>query len=167
MNALLRCVFLLAASAPLLAGCGKMRNVQIETVSCQQWDEALALQKGKIVVVDTWATWCIPCTEDFPKLVALQEKYAPRNVAFMSVSVDAMENRAAALEFLKRHEAAFANYLIDDKENAWYDKWKIKGIPVVLVFDGEGKLVKKFDMDDPDNQFTYSDVDKFLAQLLE
>ena len=57
--------------------------------------------------------------------------------------------------------------LIDDTENAWLEKWKIKGIPVVLVFNGKGTLLKKFPMDDPDNQFAYSDVEKFLAKLLE
>ncbi len=100
-------------------------------------------------------------------LVALHDKYAARGVMCMSVSVDVPEDRAAAIEFLKQHGADFANYLIEDKENAWLDKWHIKGIPVVLVFGADGTLAKKFDMDDPDRQFTYAEVEEFLAQLLK
>jgi hypothetical protein len=45
-------------------------------------------------------------------------------------------------------------------------KWNIKAIPIVLVFDAKGTLVKKFDKDEPDNQFTYEDVEKLVVELL-
>jgi thiol-disulfide isomerase/thioredoxin len=183
------CSFVMAAGALLLSGCGQSpdqkdqrgaegkvpapasskaaADFKLELVSCEQWDKALAAQQGKIVVVDTWATWCGPCKEEFPGLVALHRKHAQEGVACMSVSVDAPDERGAALEFLKQQGAAFSNFLIDDKSDAWWDKWNIKGIPVVLVFDRDGKLVKKFDKDDPDNQFTYADVEKLVIELLE
>jgi thiol-disulfide isomerase/thioredoxin len=143
-------------------------DVQLEKVSCEQWDKAFAAQKGKIVVVDTWATWCVPCVEEFPHLVELHGKHAKDGVVCMSVSVDEPEPEkyTAALDFLKSKKATFANYLIQDEGEAWWDKWEIKAIPVVLVFGRDGKLVKKFDKDDPDNQFTYDDVEKLVAELL-
>ena len=73
----------------------------------------------------------------------------------------------APLPFLKKREAVFANYIIDDVGEAWWDKWQIKAIPIVLVFDREGQLVRKFDKDDPDNQFSYEDVEKLVAELLQ
>jgi hypothetical protein len=48
----------------------------------------------------------------------------------------------------------------------WTNQWNIKGIPIVLVFDREGKLLRRFDRDDRDRQFKYSDVDRFLAELV-
>jgi len=142
------------------------QEIRLETVSCEQWEKSLASHQGKIVVVDTWATWCLPCMEEFPELVRLQAKYANDGVACMSVSVDEPEQKASVQEFLSQHNADFSNYLIDDKGNALWDKWNIKGIPVVLVFDVDGKLAKKFDRDDPDNQFTYADVEKLVVELL-
>jgi len=56
--------------------------------------------------------------------------------------------------------------VIEDKQQAWWDKWNIKAIPIVLVFSADGKLAKKIDKDDPDNQFTYADVEKFVTELL-
>jgi hypothetical protein len=104
--------------------------------------------------------------EEFPKLVDLHEKYAKDGVVCMSVSVDEPDQKALVQDFLTRNQAYFANYLIDDKSDAWWDKWNIKGIPIVLVFDVDGKLARKFDRDDPDNQFTYADVEKLVVELL-
>lgn len=184
------CSLLLAMSAMLLDGCGEARvrtndkggvegstsappssapraDVQLRSVSCAQWDKELASHRGKIVVVDTWATWCGPCVEEFPHLVSLHGKHHRDGVACMSVSVDELEKRDEALKFLQKREAAFSNYIIDDVGEAWWDKWEIKAIPIVLVFDREGKLVRKFDKDDPDNQFSYEDVEKLVAELLQ
>jgi thiol-disulfide isomerase/thioredoxin len=155
-----------APSAPLSSSVPK-ENVLLEAISCEKWDLALTTQRGRIVVVDTWATWCLPCMEEFPELVALHEKYAKDGVVCMSVSVDEPEQREFVEDFLNRQRADFANYLIADENNAWWDKWNIKGIPIVLVFDTEGKLIQKFDRDDPDNQFTYTDVEKLVVELLE
>jgi thiol-disulfide isomerase/thioredoxin len=140
----------------------------LQAVSCEQWDAALATHRGKIVVVDTWATWCTPCKEEFHRLVDLHRKHAQDGVVCMSVSVDAPDDRGDVLRFLEEQKAEFANFLIQDKdENAWWDKWNIKGISIVLVFGRDGKLVRKFDNDDPDNQFTYADVEKLVAELLK
>jgi thiol-disulfide isomerase/thioredoxin len=152
------------SASPALPGA---ENVRLQPVSCKEWDKALASQTGTIFVVDTWATWCVPCVEEFPQLVALHEKFAKQGVACMSVSVDDADKRPKALEFLKKQGADFPNFVIDDKEGAWWDKWNIKGIPVVLVFSSDHKLVKKFDKDDPDNQFTYADVEKLVVELLK
>lgn len=122
-------------------------------------------QKGKIVVVDSWATWCVPCVQEFPELVKLHERHAKDGVVCMSVTLDKEMKKDAALKFLTDKNAAFSNFLVTSDE-AWQDKWDIKSIPVVLVFDQSGKLAKKFDKDDPDNQFTYEDVEKFVKGLL-
>src|SRR5689334_22084768 len=49
---------------------------------------AVAARKGKVVLVNFWATWCIPCVEEFPDLVRLHNKYKAQGLDFVPVSVD-------------------------------------------------------------------------------
>lgn len=167
-----------------LAGCNKARDsetelpvaeppaaskVTLEELKTADWDAILAEHLGKIVVVDTWATWCAPCVEEFPKLVALHEDYSDQEVACVSVSADGAGAHDAAAKFLEGQQATFTNYRLADsaEQEAWWEKWDLKSIPAVLVFDREGKLARKFDMDDPDNQFTYDEVEALVAELVE
>jgi thiol-disulfide isomerase/thioredoxin len=173
-----RLASLLFAGLLALAGCGVGSSssvrpapesgpvpVELTVIQSAQWDAALKAQRGKLVVVDTWATWCGPCVEEFPELVQLHQRHAKDRVACVSVSLDDPKDRDKALAFLKDKGAAFPNYLADNKD-WWLDRWNIGGIPVVLVFDREGKLVRKFDRDDPDKQFTYADVEQFVGEML-
>lgn len=141
----------------------KQKPVSLESLKVDEIVAKIGHHKGKIVVVDTWATWCPPCVAEFPELVELHERHAKDGVVCMSVSVDKETASDKALEFLKKKNAAFANYRVDFE--AWADKWNIGAIPVVLVFDQEGKLARKFDKDDPDKQFTYKDVEKLVQEL--
>jgi thiol-disulfide isomerase/thioredoxin len=139
-------------------------RIQLRSVKLAEWQKALAEYRGKYVVVDTWATWCLPCRQEFPHLVALHRKYADKGVVVMSVTIDDPKDAPKALSFLREQQADFPNFLLDFDE--WTNQWNIKGIPIVLVFDREGKLLRRFDRDDPDRQFKYSDVDRFLAELV-
>jgi thiol-disulfide isomerase/thioredoxin len=165
--------FLLGAG---LFGCGQaglpsvptrvVPEVTLRMVSSEELQAAIGEQKGKIVVVDFWATWCAPCKKEFPHLVELQQKFGSKGIACMSVSVDEDTDSAAALAFLRDQNAAFPNFLLNEDAPVWQEKWSIKGVPVVLVFDRDGKRIRKFDKDDPDNQFSYADVNQFVEQLL-
>jgi len=139
-------------------------RIQLRSVQLVEWQKILAEYRGQYIVVDTWATWCIPCRQEFPELVALHRKYADKGVVVMSVTIDEPKDANKALEFLRQQRADFPNFLIDYDD--WTNHWNIKGIPCVLVLDREGKLLRRFDRDDPDRQFKYSDVDRFLAELV-
>ncbi len=139
-------------------------EINVEVVKYPQLQEALKARRGHIVVVDVWATWCFPCVQEFPGLVALHQRTAKDGVVCMSISLDKPDNRAAALAFLKSKGAAFPNFLLDEGEAGW-DKLDLKSIPAVFVYDRAGKLARKFTKDDPDNQFTYADVNKFVDEL--
>ncbi len=140
-------------------------KVDIQVTNTKVVVAQIAEQKGNIVVVDTWATWCGPCKEEFPHLVQIYREHAKDGVVCMSVSLDQVEQRDAALKFLQSKDATFPNFLIDE-ETGWQDKWNIKAIPMVLVFGRDGRLARKFDRDDPDNLFTYADVEKFVDGLI-
>lgn len=152
--------------SPVQASESATTGVYLEALSDARWSEVLASEKGKIVVVDTWATWCGPCKEEFPHLVELSEKYANSDVTCISVSVDDSSQHEAALDFLRQKRATFANYRFDDENADWFDKWNIGAIPIVLVFNRQGELSQKFDKEDPDNQFTYEDVEQLVVEML-
>jgi hypothetical protein len=97
----------------------------------------------------------------------MHERYGKAGLECMSVSIDEPERKAAALAFLTRQKAAFANYWIDEEAALWQGKWKIKAPPAVFVFDRKGRRAGKFDTDDPDKGFKYEDVEKLVQGLLK
>lgn len=140
--------------------------VELKLITSPELEAAIQSQKGKIVVVDFWATWCKPCIKEFPRLVELHQRFQQDGVACISVSVDEEPDQEDALAFLRDQQARFLNYLLNEDATAWQDHWRIKGVPVVFVYGRDGQRVQKFDKDDPDNQFTYADVTKLVERLV-
>jgi len=125
--------------------------------------------KAKYTIVDAWATNCAPCMENFPHLVQMHETYGPKGLAVISLSLDDPEDKKALAEargFLKAKKATFANFYIDEEVGAGFEKLDINAIPAVFLFGPDGKELRRFTMDDPDNQFTYDDVENAVKALL-
>src|SRR5581483_414320 len=120
----------------------------------------------KLVLVDVWADFCIPCKKAFPHLIAMHEKYAKHGLVCIPVAVDEPEDHAAALRFLQKQRSPFANFHLQDRAEVWQDHWNIKAIPAVFLY-RDGKQLARFDVDDPDNQFTYADVEKAVIRFLK
>lgn len=157
------------AAAISAAGCSKPRPVTLEPVTYDQWRGKLASMKGHIVVLDVWATWCEPCVERFPHLVALYRQYQGRGVDFVSMSVDDREDKAAvarAREFLVKQNAAFPNYLMNENIMESFDKLGVQGIPDVFLYDRAGKQRYDLNGNDPNHQATLQDVENDLAALV-
>lgn len=148
-------------------GAAKSDAVELKAVKFEQLGAAVRAHRGKVVVVDFWATYCGPCMKEFHHLVELHDKYASGGLVCMSVSVDLPENEGKALAFLKKSKATFPNYRLDEEESVWPEKLLLSGVPAVYVFDREGRRVKKFTQDDPDNQFDYAkDVVPLVGKLM-
>jgi thiol-disulfide isomerase/thioredoxin len=91
--------------------------------------------KGKVVVVDFWATWCPPCIASFPKFNALVDRYASQGVEFFSITY---EPASAVTAFVAKHPLRTTIAVDDDfSDFRAYNAW---GIPVAYVFDRSGKL---------------------------
>ncbi len=144
-------------------------DVRLKVATPDEVDAVIGDYKGKIVVVDIWATWCIPCKKEFPHLVELHKKHAGDGVACMSIAMDIEKQHENALKFLKEKGAEFANFRMDRDEEAtdkWQERYKMQAIPVVLVFGRDGKLAKKFE-GDSEHKFSYDDVNKLVDELLK
>jgi len=149
---------------------GSSTEVKLERLSWKQFQERLAANKAiKYTIVDAWSTTCGPCKENFPHVVEMHRKYASKGVAVISLSLDDPSDKAAvdeAEKFLKARKAAFTNVLLNENFGEGFEKLNINAIPAVFVFGPDGKEVKRFTMDDQNNQFTYDDVEKPIISLL-
>jgi thiol-disulfide isomerase/thioredoxin len=143
--------------------------VKLEKLKWSQFQRRLANPKVKYTVVDAWSTTCGPCKDNFPHVVEMHHKYAPRGLAIISLSLDDPSDKNAVVEaerFLKEKKAVFSNVLLDENFGDGFDRLNISAIPAVFIFGPDGKEVKRFTMDDPNNQFTYDEVEKAIATLL-
>lgn len=144
-------------------------GVVLVPVTHAEWHQELETFKGDIVVVDMWATWCIPCVERFPRMVEMYDKYHPEGVTFVSVCLDDRDDVQAvegARQFLVEQNATFPNYLMDENIVDAFEKLDLLGIPAVFIYDRRGELRYRLSGDDPNNQFTDRDVEEAIQTLL-
>lgn len=144
-------------------------EVKLMTVKFDAMIKQIASKKAKLTVVDAWATWCGPCKKNFPHLVEMHEKYAGKGIAFASVSLDDATKPskvAEATEFLVEKKADFTNFLLEESMDDAFEKLDISAIPAVFMFGPDGKEVRRFTLEDPNNQFTYAEVETAVEEFL-
>lgn len=102
----------------------------------------LASYRGKVVLVDFWATWCGPCVAELPNVLAAFEKYHAQGFEIVGVSLD--QDRAKLDAFLAEKKMTWPQFF-DGKgwENKLAQAYGIRSIPATFLLDREGKIVAK------------------------
>jgi thiol:disulfide interchange protein len=112
-------------------------------VTASELRRAIVAPGASAVVVNVWATWCLPCRKEFPDLLRAAAAFRERGARLVLVSADFEENTAAAREFLARHGVDFPSYLKVGKDMEFIDAlspgWG-GALPATFVFDGGGVL---------------------------
>lgn len=148
------------------------------SAAVRSWDDVqnwVAGQKGKVVVIDVWSTYCASCMEEFPHFVALHERLGDQ-VACASVDIDyygAGETpekiQPRVLEFLTKQKATTANFVSSTADEEILEELGVAAIPVAIVFDQAGKLRKTFSNDIDEygpHGFSYEkDINPFVEEL--
>jgi cytochrome c biogenesis protein CcmG, thiol:disulfide interchange protein DsbE len=99
--------------------------------------QKLSALRGKIVYVDFWASWCIPCRESFPWMNEMHRKYAARDLVVLAVNLDAKRTDADA--FLARYPAQFR--VVYDAESGTAKEFGVKAMPTSFLVGRDGTLL--------------------------
>lgn len=102
-----------------------------------EFEQAMKKHEGKVVYLDFWASWCVPCRKSFPWMNTLQEKHQAKGFIVLSVNLDSQASLAE--KFLQQTPANFA--IIYDAKGALAKRFKLKGMPSSYLFNREGKLM--------------------------
>jgi peroxiredoxin len=120
---------------------------------------SLSDYKGKVVLLDFWATWCTPCREEIPHFVEMQNKYGPQGFQVIGVSMD--DDAKPVREYYEKYKLNYPVALGDDKLAERFGG--VLGLPVNFVIDREGRIQTKHL--GATNVATFDDeVSKLLAQ---
>ncbi|WP_316847490.1 TlpA disulfide reductase family protein [Pedobacter psychrodurus] len=100
--------------------------------------------KEKVVAIDVWATWCIPCMHSLPYFLKIREKYKDNpDVVFMSISTDNAASKTKWLDFLKSKNMNGIDLHAGDKSASAFEKaYNITGIPRYILIGKDGKIIE-------------------------
>ena len=106
-------------------------------------EHTLAEFRGKIVIIDVWATWCGGCIRKLPYFMKVREKYKDRkDVEFITVSIDASGSFEKWKEHMKKHNLTDAiNLIAFADKNSFQDDYGIMGIPMYYIIGKDGKFL--------------------------
>jgi thiol-disulfide isomerase/thioredoxin len=127
-----------------IAGCnrGEDSDGPIK-VSATELKEEISSREDRIVVVNFWATWCLPCREEFPDFVRFGKEFEAQGVDVVFVSADFEPDVEMVSEFLSEHEVPWQSYLKTGNDfkfiSSFHDGWS-GGLPATFIFDRSGEL---------------------------
>jgi cytochrome c biogenesis protein CcmG/thiol:disulfide interchange protein DsbE len=98
--------------------------------------------KGKVVIVDFWATWCPPCRKGIPDLISLKKKYGTKGFEIIGVSVDT-DTKDEVVPFIK--EKGMNYPVVYGNMNVYQQYGGIRAIPTSFVIDKQGKIVASYE----------------------
>ena len=94
--------------------------------------------RGKVVLINFWATWCIPCRREMPSLQRLWLKLDQSSMHILAVDVG--EDEATVSNFLSTFDSAPTFPIILDKTSAVLQAWPVKALPTTFLIDPQGRL---------------------------
>ena len=99
----------------------------------------LSSYRGKVVLLDFWATWCDPCREETPHFVELQKQYADRGLQIIGVSMD--DTSDPVRDFYQQFHMNYPVVMGDAKTGEAYGG--VLGLPIIFLLDREGRIAAK------------------------
>ncbi|MEW4567791.1 TlpA disulfide reductase family protein [Tautonia sp. JC769] len=150
-------------------------DLELRPVTYDELKAHIAESDAPLTLVDCWASWCDPCKENFPHVLEMASSFEDKGLKVIALSFDAGTEvddiDEAQLKEAKRFLSAMDVSKVENLRHGQllfesFEAYNVTTIPAVFLFDGEGNEVARFTYDDPDNQFTYDEVEAKVAELL-
>ena len=128
----------------------ELKSMKGETIKLSDY-------RGKVVILDFWATWCPPCREEIPHFIKLQKELGEKGLAVIGVSLD--QSDAPVRSFIKEHGINYPVVMGDGRLANRYGG--VRAIPTTFIINKDGEIVQKYIGYRPEETFR-SDVQKLL-----
>ncbi|MBJ2174520.1 TlpA family protein disulfide reductase [Aureibaculum sp. A20] len=122
----------------IIIGCAQKSESTADFKDLEGNSVLLSDFKGKKILVNFWATWCVPCIEEMPAMAEAQELLASENYIFLFATTDEM---AKIDKFKEKHQFPF-QYV---RYQSSLDKLNIHALPATFIYNTKGELVKRWD----------------------
>lgn len=112
------------------------------------YSQLVSANKGKVTLVNFWATWCDPCRAEIPQLLSLEKRLQAKGMKLVLISADDIDSEADARRFLAGKNAPLPSYQKNAKNDDRFietldPKWS-GALPALFLYDRNGKKVKSF-----------------------
>jgi thiol-disulfide isomerase/thioredoxin len=144
----------------------KADEVTLRVVKYDGLKEEVFKHRGKVVMIDFWGDFCLPCKKAFPHTVELHNKFKSQGLVVISVALDSLEGSGVkenCLKFLQKQKAAFTNLLLDETDEFWQRKFRMDGPPCFYVFSRKGEWTQLMGEDLEGPSMT---LDRLIEDLL-
>lgn len=115
----------------------KAPNFELRSLAGERETRAKRDYRGRVVLLNFWASWCPPCREEFPSLERLQQALGGRDFSVLAIAV--ADSETAVSRFLEGRRLAFDVLLDDDRKTA--ADYRAAGVPVTYLLDRQGRML--------------------------
>jgi peroxiredoxin len=150
---------------PVVLG-SKAPDFAAVTIDSVPREKHLSDYRGQVVMVNVWATWCLPCRVEMPSIEALHREYSPKGFKVLAVSVDDPGHTATIRSFAEQYKLTFE--ILHDPDKKIVEQYDILGYPETFIIGRDGVIRKKLlsatDWNSPDHRAL---VERLLAEPTE
>ena len=144
----------------------KAPNFTAVTLDSIPREHSLSDYRGQVVMINVWATWCLPCRVEMPSIEALHRAYAPKGLKILAVSIDDPGTDSTIRAFVKQYGLTFE--VLHDPKGKISEAYDILGYPETFILGKDGVIRKKLmsatDWNSPEARAL---VERLLAERTE